>query len=152
MIVFLSEREDKIQMENFYSRLSPDKLMHMVCRASDVTEKRVTITDPAEFLQVAGLKLAAGDTFRPHKHIPIQKITTITQESWVVLRGAVVAYLFDLDDSLLAEVTLNAGDLSVTFHGGHTYKCAEDALVYEFKTGPYLGIEKDKVFLKSMSQ
>jgi hypothetical protein len=130
----------------------PDKLMHIVCRGEELTSKRTNISNPAEFLQVAGLKLTAGDKFRPHKHIPIQKITTITQESWVVIRGVVVAFLFDLDDSLLAEVTLNAGDISVTFYGGHTYQCDEDALVYEFKTGPYLGIEQDKVFLQGVCQ
>jgi hypothetical protein len=135
-------------MQQFYSRVKPHQLLHIVCRGGTLTEKRTNLTDPAEFLQVAGLKLGQGDKFRPHKHIPVQKITSITQESWVIVRGVVVAYLFDLDDTLLAEVTLHAGDISVTFYGGHTYRCAEDALVYEFKTGPYLGIEQDKVFLR----
>ena len=84
-----------------------------------------------------------------NKHIAVQKTTTITQESWVVLRGLVIASLFDLDDAILAEVPLHEGDLSITFFGGHTYRCVEDALVYEFKTGPYLGVEMDKVFLRS---
>ena len=134
-------------MDKFYSKLEPGKLLHSVVRVTDVAAKRTDFVDPAEFLQVAGIKLVAGDTFRAHKHIPVQKTTTIAQESWVVLRGAVVAVFFDLDDSLLAEVTLNAGDLSLTFYGGHTYRCIEDAVVYEFKTGPYLGIERDKVFI-----
>lgn len=135
-------------MEKFFSKREPNKLLHVVCRGDSVTAKRVGLTDPAEFLQVAGLRLVAGDNFRAHKHIPIDKTTTITQESWVVIRGTVVAYLFDLDDTLLAEVPLHAGDVSITFYGGHTYRCAEDALVYEFKTGPYLGQERDKVFLR----
>lgn len=135
-------------MDKFYSKLEPGKLLHSVVRVTDVVAKRADFVDPAEFLQVAGIKLVAGDTFRAHKHIPVQKTTTIAQESWVVLRGAVVAVFFDLDDSLLAEVTLNAGDLSLTFYGGHTYRCIEDAVVYEFKTGPYLGIERDKVFIR----
>jgi hypothetical protein len=135
-------------MQQFYSRVKPHQLLHIVCRGGALTEKRTNLTDPAEFIQVAGLKLGQGDKFRPHKHIPVQKTTSITQESWVIVRGVVVAYLFDLDDTLLAEVTLNAGDISITLYGGHTYRCAEDALVYEFKTGPYLGIEQDKVFLQ----
>jgi hypothetical protein len=69
-----------------------------------------------------------------------------------VLRGVVVAHLYDLDDTPLAEVPLHAGDLSVTFYGGHTYCCSEDALVYEFKTGPYLGVEQDKVFLRGSAE
>jgi hypothetical protein len=102
-----------------------------------------------EFLQVAGLRLTTGDTFRPHKHIPIEKTTNITQESWVVIKGTVAALLYDIDDTLLAEVALNAGDLSITLYGGHTYRCDDDALVYEFKTGPYLGVEQDKVFIET---
>ena len=136
-------------MEKFFSKVQSGKLLHIVYRGSDLAAKRINLTDPAEFLQVAGLRLAAGDTFRAHKHIPIQRVTTITQESWVVIRGTVIACLFDLDDALLAEVPLHAGDLSITFYGGHTYRCSEDALVYEFKTGPYLGLESDKVFIGS---
>lgn len=139
-------------MENFYSTVEPGKLLHSVCRAAALAAKRVNLTDEAEFLQVAGLRLTAGDSFRPHKHIPTHKVATITQESWVVLRGVVVASLFDLDDSPLAEVALKAGDLSITFYGGHTYRCSEDALVYEFKTGPYLGVERDKVFLRGAAE
>jgi len=40
------------------------------------------------------------------------------------------------------------GDCSITFCGGHNYMCLEDdTLIYEAKTGPYLGVEKDKTFI-----
>jgi len=139
-------------VEKFYSKIESGKLLHAICRGAEITAKRLNLTDPAEYLQVAGMRLASGDTFRPHKHIPQERLTTITQESWVVIRGVVVAYLFDIDDALLAEVQLNQGDLSITFYGGHTYRCSDDALVYEFKTGPYLGTEKDKVFINLASE
>ena len=36
----------------------------------------------------------------------------------------------------------------MTFEGGHNYEILEEnTLVYEFKTGPYEGIDKDKVFI-----
>ena len=36
----------------------------------------------------------------------------------------------------------------MTFRGGHNYLCLEDdSLVYEYKTGPYYGQKKDKVFI-----
>jgi hypothetical protein len=135
-------------MELIYSKVEQGKLLHLVCRITDLREKRINLTDPAEFLQVAGLRLSAGDTFRPHKHLPLKRETSITQESWLVVQGVVFACLFDVDDSLLVEIPLHAGDLSITFYGGHTYRCGEDALAYEFKTGPYLGVERDKVFLR----
>jgi hypothetical protein len=63
------------------------------------------------------------------------------------MSGKVLAHFYDLNDKLLETVELNEGDISLTFEGGHTYTILEDARVYEYKTGPYEGQEKDKVFL-----
>ena len=36
----------------------------------------------------------------------------------------------------------------MTFRGGHTYTLLEDdTIVREYKTGPYKGIDMDKVFI-----
>ena len=36
----------------------------------------------------------------------------------------------------------------MTFEGGHNYEALENnTVVYEYKTGPYTGIENDKVFI-----
>jgi hypothetical protein len=89
-----------------------------------------------------------GTTFKPHKHIYHEKITTIAQESWVVIKGSVKCILYDLDETIIAEPILFPGDLSMTFRGGHNYLIMEDdTIVYEYKTGPYLGQDLDKVFL-----
>ena len=41
------------------------------------------------------------------------------------------------------------GDASFTLYGGHTYKILEqDTIVYEYKTGPYLGQTFDKEFIR----
>jgi hypothetical protein len=38
----------------------------------------------------------------------------------------------------------------MTFRGGHNYEIQENGtIVYEYKTGPYKGIEADKTFLNS---
>ena len=63
------------------------------------------------------------------------------------MSGRVLASFYDLNDKLLEMVELNQGDISLTFEGGHTYTILEDARVYEYKTGPYEGVELDKVFL-----
>jgi hypothetical protein len=60
-------------MEFFYSQVEQGRLLHVVCRGSELNEKRANFTDPSEFLQVAGLRLSAGDAFRPHKHLPIAR-------------------------------------------------------------------------------
>ena len=97
---------------------------------------------------MAALKLEKGKTFKPHKHIEKEKITNIAQESWLVFKGSVKCIFYDLNDEIIEEVILRAGDLSMTFRGGHNYVILEeDTVVYEYKTGPYLGIENDKEFI-----
>ena len=71
----------------------------------------------------------------------------IAQESWVVIKGSGKVFFYDTDMALLETHTLSAGDSSFTLEGGHTYEILEeDTLVYEYKTGPYEGQAKDKVF------
>ena len=136
-------------MEQIYSKVEEDTLLHMIHKVSDLIDDRVDFSPDDEFLQVASLKLSKGKTFRAHKHIYYKKITNITQESWVVIKGKVRAFLYDLDDTIIKETDLGPGDFTITYRGGHNYLILEeDTLVYEFKTGPYFGIEKDKVFIK----
>tara|TARA_R110000850_G_scaffold180956_1_gene306445 strand:- start:231 stop:464 length:234 start_codon:yes stop_codon:yes gene_type:complete len=72
----------------------------------------------------------------------------IAQESWVVIKGSVEVSFFDTDGDFLEKHVLNSGDSSFTLEGGHTYLILEDdTLVYEYKTGPYLGQNNDKAFL-----
>lgn len=135
-------------MRNLYSKIDPSLLLHIVNKQSDITEQRVDISPNEEFLQVACFKLNEGKTFKPHKHIENIRTTTITQESWIVVKGKIKAILYDIDDTILEEVILDAGDCSVTLRGGHNYVSLEDgSIVYEYKTGPYFGIDKDKVFI-----
>ena len=91
-----------------------------------------------------------GKTFRPHYHTykDIDYKTAIAQESWVVLKGKVKVTFYDLDNTILEEPVLEAGDASVTLKGGHNFLILEDdTVVYEYKTGPYYGVEVDKDFI-----
>lgn len=134
-------------MREIYSKVEPGVLLHVVNKSSEIDIRR-DMCPPKQLLQMACFKLNSGKTFRSHKHIPKEVKHDITQESWIVVRGSVRAILYDLDDTILEEVNLMRGDCSITFRGGHNYLCLEDnTLVYEAKTGPYLGVENDKVFL-----
>ena len=140
-------------MIKVYSNVIENKLLHMVYFKNDLDETRDFRFDVApedQFIQVSALRLEAGKTFRPHKHIwkEAPEPEVVAQESWCVMKGRVKAHFYDLDDSLLGEYELSAGDISLTFEGGHSYTILEDAKVYEYKTGPYQGVEKDKVFLE----
>tara|TARA_R100001377_G_C3186907_1_gene108938 strand:+ start:791 stop:1195 length:405 start_codon:yes stop_codon:yes gene_type:complete len=125
------------------------KLLHMVCTPEDFTNERTDLVDADQFIQCSFLKMNEGKTFRPHKHIwkapSFEQM--IAQESWVVIRGSVKVHFFDREMKPLETHILRAGDASFTLQGGHTYEILEDdTLVYEYKTGPYEGQAKDKVF------
>jgi hypothetical protein len=131
-----------------YSRANPEKLLHIVYYRESISREREEIVDPDNFIQVCSLDMKKGKTFRPHQHIWKEgRENVIAQESWCVISGEVDVSFFDTDSRFLAKVRLYPGDISVTLEGGHTYEVIEDAIVYEYKTGPYTGVENDKVFL-----
>jgi hypothetical protein len=136
-------------MKKIYSKIEPTKLLHLINRLNEI-DGRTDVAPVEEFLQLATLKMKKGQTFKPHKHITLVKETNIAQESWIVIKGSVKCIFYDLDDSIIAEPILYPGDCSMTFRGGHNYLILEDdTIVYEYKTGPYLGQELDKVFLNN---
>lgn len=126
-----------------YSRIDGQPLARVI-RAHEVTELRQEESNPGVILQVCAKHLPAGMAFAPHAHRPTARATTGTQEAWVVISGRVSAKVYDLDDSLVAQVGLGAGDCLVLLRGGHELTVAEDTVLYEFKNGPYLGREADK--------
>jgi len=136
-------------MEKIYSKIEPNKLLHVINRISDIKERTILIPDD-NFIQCATLKMKKGKTFEPHKHITKDRHhpEQIAQESWVIIKGKVKCIFYDLDDTIISTPILEAGDASFTLYGGHTYEILEDdTIVYEYKTGPYEGIELDKVFI-----
>lgn len=136
-------------MEKIYSKVEPNVLLHLINRLNEISG-RTDVAPVEEFLQLATLKMNAGQTFKAHKHIVLEKTTNIAQESWIVIKGSVKCIFYDLDDTIIAEPVLKPGDCSMTFRGGHNYLILEDdTIVYEYKTGPYLGQEFDKVFLNN---
>ena len=131
-----------------YSNIDKSCLLHTIIRASEGS-RRLDASPESQFLQVAKLTMNKGKTFAPHKHIYKDgEETVIAQESWVVIRGEVKVFLYDIDDKIIHTDILYAGDASITFCGGHNYEILQDnTLVYEYKTGPYKGQELDKVFI-----
>lgn len=137
-------------IEKIYSKIEEDKLLHLVFRLPKKIEcpTREDLIDANNFLQCSFLSLPKNKTFRAHKHITKHRTyeNQIAQESWVVLRGSVRCKFYDLDDTIISMPILKEGDASFTLYGGHNYEILEEnTLVYEFKTGPYEGVEFDKV-------
>jgi len=140
-------------MEIIYSKIEEGKILHIIKRLSEIEQQdvdRVDIVEPDNFIQCSALNMKKDKTFKPHKHIFKERTykEQIAQESWVVIRGSVRCVFYDVDDTVLAEPILYAGDASFTLGGGHTYHILENnTIVYEYKTGPYEGQKNDKIFI-----
>jgi len=136
-------------MEKIFSKLEPEKLLHIIVRKEDITPGRLDIVPEDNFIQCSMLNLEKNKTFKPHKHIwKKRNRNVIAQESWVVIQGSVKCILYDIDDTIIYEPILYQGDSSFTLEGGHNYLILEDnTLVYEYKTGPYEGQTFDKTFI-----
>ena len=87
--------------------------------------------------------------FKAHTHI--HKATDYSeynaQESWLVFKGKVLVYHYDLDNSLIGIQELTTGWINITLDGGHTMTILEDdTIICEQKNGPYHGVQFDKTF------
>ena len=136
-------------MIKYYSKIDPNKLLHMVVRKEEITSGRQDIVSEENFIQCSILNMEKDKTFKPHKHIWKERTrNVIAQESWIVIQGSVKCIFYDTNDTILAEPILYPGDASFTLEGGHNYLILEnDTLVYEYKTGPYEGQALDKTFI-----
>lgn len=136
-------------MEKVFSKVDPDKLLHIIVRKEDLVAGRTEVVPENNFIQCAILNMPKDKTFKPHKHIWKERTrNVIAQESWIVIQGSVKCIFYDIDNQVIATPILNPGDASFTLEGGHTYHILEDdTLVYEYKTGPYEGQALDKVFI-----
>ena len=136
-------------MEKIYSKIIPNRLLHIVVRKNNLKPGRTDVVPVDNFLQCATLKMENGKTFPPHRHIWKERTRkVIAQESWIIIQGKVKCHFYDLDDTIITEPILEPGDASFTLEGAHTYTILQDdTLVYEYKTGPYEGQELDKEFI-----
>lgn len=111
-----------------------------------ISDYRTDLSNENELLQGSARILKKDIYVKPHKHLPVKRETLGTQESWIVIEGKVLATLYDLDDSKLEEIELNAGSCMVFYRGGHSLRVIDDnTIFYEFKNGPYPGYDKDKI-------
>ena len=132
-------------MERVYSKVNKDTLVLALMRYDEISEYRTDLSPDEEYLQISGRKLEKGLKVKAHKHTPIERKTNITQEAWVVFEGCIKGTFYDLDDSVLYETEIGKGDVIVLFRGGHSLEVLdEDTIFYEFKTGPYFGVEAAK--------
>ena len=127
------------------SKFSPEIEIAVIVNVNQLSDYRLDLCDPKEPLQVSGRCLSAGIHVPAHRHNLIQRETNRTSEAWVIFSGKVECEIYDIDDQRLENQVLISGDCLVLFRGGHSLKVIDDKTVmFEFKNGPYLGINSDK--------
>jgi hypothetical protein len=115
---------------------------------ADTSVTQTTFFSPPESsFQFGLLSHEAGFVEPPHLHQPIKREINDLQQMFVVQRGVVAVQLYADDKTLLKEVVLNAGDAIVLIHGIHAIRVIEDMQCISVKQGPFLGTEKDKLFV-----
>lgn len=120
------------------------QLLHAIVDTREIDTGRFDISPPTERLQVSVVALKEGAAVRAHIHQPRAMLTPqlsfLTQESWIIVRGAITVRLYDEDNGFIAVERLTAGQLLVSFHGGHAFDQAEpNTIMVECKNGPYEG-------------
>lgn len=133
-------------MKKFYSKIDPSLLLCQIHRLEDIPKGKQQLSDDKEFLQVGTYAMEPGEHIPAHKHVWKEGGKTITQESWIVIKGSIKGVFYDIDDSVIGEDILRPGDCFVAYHGGHSLtNLEENTVFYEIKTGPYQGRENDKI-------
>lgn len=118
------------------SRVDPELTLCTIANANEVLS-RLDLSREEDPLQVSIVHL--DRPVSPHRHSNIAKECKQTQECWVVLSGCASVVVFDIDDSIITELSLKEFDVLTTFHGGHSLVPNDSVRIVEVKNGPYLG-------------
>ena len=131
-----------LPIRRFMSSRDPVQLLHAIVDTREVVTGRVDVSPSTERLQVSVVALKEGASVPAHIHKlrAASLLPFLTQESWIVVRGALNVRLYDEDRSFIAAERLTAGQLLVSFYGGHAFDQAEsNTVIIECKNGPYEG-------------
>lgn len=116
---------------------------------ADTTVGKTTFYSPAESsFQFGLLAHEAGFVEPPHYHNPVTRTVKDLQQMFVVQKGKVAVQLYKEDGEYITEIVLKTGDAIVLIHGVHAIRVIEDMQCISVKQGPYMGEEKDKIFVE----
>lgn len=103
-------------------------------------------SDDHDFIQVGTWNYEKGKILPRHKHLSHAKPAQKTQEALVVIKGSVLAHIYDDEGNRISSITIQRNQCLVLLSGGHSFEVNEDGtIVFEAKNGPYFGAEIDRV-------
>jgi len=114
-------------------------------KAEDWNEGLGFYSNDEEVIQVGTWQYDSRKQLMKHIHNEVDRVITRTNEVLYVVSGKVKAFIYDLDEKLVEELTIDAGDTLILLDCGHGYEImADNTKVIEIKNGPYLGAETDR--------
>ena len=126
-----------------------DTVYAEVIRAAARVNTTAFFSPPESSFQFGLLAHEAGFSEAPHYHHPFTRTISDLQQMFVMQRGRVVVDLYADDGRKFREVDLGPGDAIVLIHGVHGLRVLEDFQAISVKQGPFLGTEKDKIFVET---
>ncbi len=124
-------------------------LYAIVHRQQDWREGLAFLSPDELFCQVGTWWYQKDKKLDSHRHIHNERPNHLTQECIIVVEGSVRVDLYDNNNSIFQSETLVTGDIMILVKGGHGYEILEDdTKIVECKNGPFVSVEKDKVFIK----
>lgn len=116
----------------------------LIADTSDIAEGVYPLTDPMFSLQVMSRKHMAGYIAPKHTHKEVLRSSVQVNEALVVMSGEITARIGDMEGKDIGTYTISVGQCLLMLKGTHEIIVTKDALLYEFKNGPFVD---DKVLL-----
>lgn len=129
-------------MKHYYNQYGD--LVHLIYNVFQVERlpqyenAREDLCDPKSALQISVINVWGDEKIvKPHSHMNVERHTNESVEAWIVVRGSATVKLFDEQTTFMATCFLYAGDILITFKGGHSLN-SSDLLMIECKNGPFV--------------
>jgi hypothetical protein len=135
-------------MRDYLSAENPERLLLKVINISESTNQRMELIEESFPVQLSLRNLVTGLSVKAHRHPPKSKFSMESIEAWMVFSGTIRATIFENSGVKVCQVQLKPLDLAIFYSGGHALEVIEGpATMLEIKTGPYEGVENDKIFI-----
>ncbi len=121
-----------------------DKLLGIVIKDVNPTDKVTFYTDDDALLQLGYMKHAKGTITNAHWHKVMERTIPLTQEIIYMIRGYMRLDFYTEEEKYVESVNMKPTDVAILVSGGHGTKMYEDSDYWEVKQGPYLAVD-DKV-------
>ncbi len=132
-----------------YSNKNKKKILGIIFKYKKISNVRLNLSPISEFIQASTQRLKKNSIINPHIHLKNKRLTTSTQEIWLVFKGKLLINIYDTDKKKIKSLFLNKGDMYILFRGGHSFKAVvNNTELYEIKNGPYRKNIKDIEYLK----